>query len=112
MDPFFVMFPLNVVGTLTLIISLSFRLFGNIFGGFIISSLYTKMISGSVLLQILALITGCNIAIMIIFGVFEGIIQAFVFSMLTLTYLSIEIISDDEIEAEDQPPISEKQNHD
>lgn len=95
-DPFFVMFPLNVVGTLTSIISLSFRLYGNIFGGFVISSLYTTMISGSMILQILALVSGLNIAILLIFGLFEGVIQAFVFSMLTLTYLSIEIMPEDE----------------
>ena len=30
------------------------------------------------------------------FGIFEGVIQAFVFAMLTLTYLSMEIVHDDE----------------
>lgn len=94
-DPFVLLFPLNVIGTLTLIISLSFRLFGNIFGGYIITALYTKMISGSVFLQAFALLSGLNLLIMFVFGIFEGIIQAFVFSMLTLTYLSIEIISED-----------------
>src|SRR5271156_6378378 len=32
-QPFFVMLPLNIVGKLSSIISISFRLFGNIFGG-------------------------------------------------------------------------------
>lgn len=95
-EPFFLMFPLNVVGTLTSIISLSFRLFGNIFGGYIISSLYFKMLSGSVLLQSFGLFSGLNIAILLIFGVFEGVIQAFVFAMLTLTYLSMEIVPEEE----------------
>lgn len=97
-EPFFLMFPLNVVGTLTSIISLSFRLFGNIFGGFIISSLYTKMISGSIFLQTLSLISGANILMLCLFGLFEGMIQAFVFSMLTLTYLSMEIVHEEEQE--------------
>ena len=98
-EPFALMFPLNVVGTLTSIISLSFRLFGNIFGGFIISSLYTKMVSSSIILQTLTLITGSNILMLCLFGIFEGVIQAFVFAMLTLTYLSMEIVH----ESEDEP---------
>ncbi len=97
-EPFFLMFPLNVVGTLTSIISLSFRLFGNIFGGFIISSLYTKMITGSIILQSLALVSGANVLMLCLFGIFEGVIQAFVFAMLTLTYLSMEIVHEEEQE--------------
>lgn len=111
-QPFFFMFPLNVVGTLTSIISLSFRLFGNIFGGFIITSLYTKMISGSVFFQTLALLSGLNLSILFIFGLFEGVIQAFVFSMLTLTYLSIEIMPEDENEDIDSSLPSGKETHD
>ena len=101
LEPFFVMLPLNIIGTLTTIISLSFRLFGNIFGGFIITTLYTNLLSGSVLLQTLGIITGLNLGMLCIFGIFEGIIQAFVFSMLTLTYLSIETVSHDEEESHD-----------
>lgn len=95
-EPFFVMFPLHVVGKVTSIISLSFRLFGNIFGGFIISTLYGQVVASSIFLQTLALITGANIAMLFIFGIFEGTIQAFVFAMLTLTYLSMEIVHDTE----------------
>ena len=94
--PFFIMFPLHVVGTLTPIISLSFRLFGNIFGGYVISSLYSSMVSGNILLQALSLFGGINFFFLFAFGLFEGAIQAFVFSMLTLTYLSIKVVSEDE----------------
>lgn len=111
-EPFFFMFPLNVVGTLTSIISLSFRLFGNIFGGFIITALYTKMISGSILLQSFALLSGLNLCMLFIFGLFEGLIQAFVFSMLTLTYLSIETMSEDESESIDSNLSIGKKTHD
>lgn len=95
-EPIFLMFPLHIVGVISSIISISFRLFGNIFGGSIISSLYSSMLSGSVVLQSLGLISGTNIIMLIIFGVFEGLIQAFVFTMLTLTYLSMQIVSEDE----------------
>ncbi len=94
-EPFFLMFPLHVIGTLSSIISISFRLFGNIFGGFIISYLYANMMSGSAVLQTIGLISGMNLSMLLIFGIFEGFIQAFVFTMLTLTYLSMQILPDE-----------------
>ena len=95
--PFFVMFPLNVIGKLSFIISISFRLFGNIFGGAIITKLYFNAIRQIDLaalgipinLELVGLL-GPNFVIIGFFTLFEGILQAFVFSMLTLTYLSIE----------------------
>lgn len=89
--PFAVMLPLNLIGHLSKIVSLSFRLFGNIFGGAIISTIYKGVITASLFTQILGLISGVNLLVLLFFGVFEGVIQAFVFSMLTLTYLSIAI---------------------
>jgi F-type H+-transporting ATPase subunit a len=85
------MLPLHVVGLLATIISVSFRLFGNIFGGVIISELYLKTIGGHPLWEILGIMTGFNIIIVLFFTVFEGLIQAFVFSMLSLTYLSLAV---------------------
>lgn len=90
-QPFPFMFPLHIIGAFSSIISISFRLFGNIFGGFIISSLYSSMLSGSLVKQTIGLICGANLFIFLIFGIFEGLIQAFVFTMLTMTYLSIQI---------------------
>lgn len=89
--PFAVMLPLNIIGHLSKIVSLSFRLFGNIFGGAIISTIYKGMLSTSIIYQIAGLISGVNLIVLLFFGIFEGVIQAFVFSMLTLTYLSIAI---------------------
>lgn len=98
-QPFFLMLPLNIIGTLTSIISLSFRLFGNIFGGYVISSLYfQKVVASSLYLQILGLISASNLCIFLLFGFFEGMIQAFVFAMLTLTYLSMEVAPEEESE--------------
>lgn len=89
--PFAVMLPLNVIGHLSKVISLSFRLFGNIFGGAIISTIYKGFITSSVIYQFLGIVSGVNLIVLLFFGVFEGIIQAFVFAMLSLTYLSIAI---------------------
>ena len=97
LEPFFLMLPLNIIGTLTSIISLSFRLFGNIFGGYVISNLYfNSFLTSSIYLQLFGLFSGTNLAMFLLFGLFEGAIQAFVFSMLTLTYLSMEISSEEE----------------
>lgn len=90
-EPFFVMFPLNVIGHFSKIISLSFRLFGNIFGGMIIVLLYHEALSHSIIAQTVGLATGMNFVVLGFFTIFEGFIQAFVFAMLSLTYLSIAI---------------------
>lgn len=83
--------PLEAFGKLATIISLSFRLFGNIFGGSMIYGLWSQAISGSIIWQSLAIISGINLIIMLFFGVFESLIQAFVFSILSLTYLSMAV---------------------
>jgi F-type H+-transporting ATPase subunit a len=88
-QPIFVMLPLNVIGKLSSIVSISFRLFGNIFGGAIITKLYFSAIRGSIILELLGIITGMNFLIVAFFTLFEGLLQAFVFTMLTLTYISI-----------------------
>lgn len=95
-QPFFVMFPLNIVGHLASILSISFRLFGNIFGGATITHLVMAGIrgySGPTIMGIVALICGSImlVPITIIFGVFEGLIQAFVFFMLSLTHLAMSM---------------------
>lgn len=88
-QPFFIMLPLNIIAKLSSIVSISFRLFGNIFGGAIITKLYFTAISGSIILESLGLMTGFNFLLIAFFTIFEGLLQAFVFAMLTLTYLSI-----------------------
>src|SRR6185436_19701385 len=55
-QPFFIMLPLNVIGKLSSIVSISFRLFGNIFGGAIITKLYFTFISGSIILETMGLL--------------------------------------------------------
>lgn len=90
-EPFFFMLPLHIVGLFATIISISFRLFGNIFGGVVISHLYLKTIGGNIIWELAGIISGINIIIALFFIIFEGIIQAFVFSMLSLTYLSLAV---------------------
>lgn len=98
--PFFVMFPLHVVGKLASIVSMSFRLFGNIFGGATIAHIAFAAFKGTLFLELVGLLSGINMVILLFFGLFEGLLQAFVFTMLALTYLSIAL-QHDEFEAKE-----------
>jgi F-type H+-transporting ATPase subunit a len=94
-QPLFVMAPLHIMGKCSTILSISFRLFGNIFGGATISKLYLSSIKGSLITEILGIATGLNFVFPLFFGLLEGLLQAFVFAMLTLTYVSIGITHQD-----------------
>lgn len=96
-SPFFLMFPLHVMGNLSSILSISFRLFGNIFGGSVIMKIYFAAIASSAMVQFLGIFSGINLALFLFFVLFEGLIQAFVFSTLSLTYLSMAVHSEEEI---------------
>lgn len=80
-EPIFLMMPLNVIGELAKIVSISFRLFGNIMGGSIII-LVVSYLTYSVLLPPF---------LNAFFGLFVGAIQAFVFTMLTVVYISVQV---------------------
>jgi F-type H+-transporting ATPase subunit a len=72
---------LDIVGEASKVVSISFRLFGNILGGAIIILVVSSLVSFVVL----------PIGLTLFFGVFVGTIQAFVFTMLALTYIGVEI---------------------
>lgn len=92
--PFFLMAPLHIVSKLSSVLSISFRLFGNIFGGSIITSIWFNAIHGSFILETIGLVTGFNLILILFFNLFEGFLQAFVFTMLSLTYLAMAIKTD------------------
>jgi F-type H+-transporting ATPase subunit a len=76
-----VMFPINLIGELAKPISHSLRLFGNIGGG-------------AILVYILSYMTKYFFAPIIFwgfFGIFVGLVQAFVFSMLAVAYISSQL---------------------
>jgi len=93
-SPIFLMMPINLIGKLATIVSLSFRLFGNIFGGYLISEIYFNAIEGSFWFELGGIVTGINLLIKVFFGLFEGYLQAFVFTMLTLAYLALAMQKD------------------
>ena len=75
-------FPLNVIGEFAKVVSISFRLFGNIIGGGIIIVVVSTLIFS---LTVLA------VGLDGFFIFFVGTVQAFVFTMLTLTYIAVAI---------------------
>jgi len=81
--------PFEMLSKIASVVSLSLRLFGNIFGGSVIANVIKIGLSGSVIKHTVAIITGLNIIVALFFGLFEAFIQAFVFTVLSLTYLSI-----------------------
>jgi F-type H+-transporting ATPase subunit a len=81
LDPLPFLLPLNVIGELANPVSLSFRLFGNIVGGVIIMGLIYAALPG--LLQI-----GIPAVLHVYFDVFSGVLQAFIFVMLSMIFVS------------------------
>ena len=75
------LFILDIIGEVSKVVSISFRLFGNILGGAIIILVVSSLVN-YVLFPV-----GLNL----FFGIFVGTIQAFVFTMLALSYIGAEI---------------------
>jgi len=80
--PVFLFFPINVLGELARPISLSFRLFGNVLGGMILVSLIYA-IAPTIVAMILPVVLHAY------FDIISGAMQAFVFTILSLTYMGL-----------------------
>ena len=75
-------FPLNIIGEMAKIVSISFRLFGNIIGGGIIIIVVSHLVYS---------FSWLAVGLDGFFIFFVGAVQAFVFTMLTLTYIAVAI---------------------
>jgi len=75
------MAPLNIVGEVGKTISHPFRLYGNVFGGFVIT----------VVLSNLIMYVGLPPFLNLFFNLFIGVVHAFVFAMLALAYIAVQI---------------------
>ncbi len=80
--PMFLLFPINVIGELAVPVSLAFRLFGNIIGGSIIMVLVYSIPFWPLK------IVGVPALLHTYFDLFAGVIQAFIFVMLSMTFVS------------------------
>ena len=79
--PNFLFFPINLLGELARPISLSFRLFGNVLGGLILLTLLYGL--APMIAQILL-----PWALHAYFDLISGALQAFIFTVLSLSYLA------------------------
>lgn len=77
-EPFIFMLPTNIIGELANPISLSFRLFGNILGGVVIMTLLYQVVP-----------IGVPAVLHAYFDVFSGLIQTFIFTMLSMVFISM-----------------------
>lgn len=80
-EPMFFLAPLNIIGELSKVVSIAFRLFGNIMGGAIIILVVSELVR---YIMVPIVLSG-------FFGLFAGSVQAFVFTMLAMSYLAVEI---------------------
>lgn len=75
-EPIFLMLPIEIVGELARTMSLTFRLFGNIFGE-------------EIVIAVLFLILPVFVPVpMMLFSIFTSVIQAYVFTLLTIVYIA------------------------
>jgi len=77
-EPMFFMLPINILGELAKPISHSFRLFGNVFGGSVLIALAAYFVPGIIPVPLMAW-----------FDIFIGLVQALIFTMLAIAYISI-----------------------
>lgn len=97
-DPIPVMAPMNIISEVSTPISMSFRHYGNVLSGSVISALVASGLAGlsakifgwlpGFLGEIPFLQIGIPAILSAYFDVFSGCIQAFIFAMLTMLYIS------------------------
>lgn len=115
-------FPLELLSKLSNVLSLSLRLFGNIFGSSIMITMFKQATTGTRLLGyisyifqfnalagliaaplLLAFVAAISLVLSFGFGLIESLIQAFVFSILTLTYITLATQHHEESEKHTHP---------
>lgn len=75
--------PIHIIGEISRVISLSFRLFGNIFGGEVLVTVMYSLLGG--------IFVGFGAFIFLGMEMLFGLIQALIFSILTLVFISTAV---------------------
>jgi F-type H+-transporting ATPase subunit a len=79
--PIWFLFPINFIGEIATPVSMSLRLFGNVMAGTVMMALYYGLLPIFVKIGIPA-------ALHVYFDLFSGAIQAYVFCMLTMVFIT------------------------
>lgn len=82
-EPIPILLPLNIVGEIAKVMSHAFRLFGNVLAGTILVTVVTAKFTPVIFPSFLQLV----------FGLFFGLIQAFVFAILAVAYINVAVES-------------------
>jgi F-type H+-transporting ATPase subunit a len=106
------MFPINIISELSRLISLSMRLFGNIFAGEVLIATMLALTTAAVFVLPLAFFVP---AVFLALELLFGLVQALVFALLAMTYISVAIAEqsghgdghDAESTHTDHPPAAE-----
>lgn len=83
-QPIWILFPINLIGEFATPVSMSLRLFGNVMAGTVMMALYYGLLPIFVKIGIPA-------ALHVYFDLFSGAIQAYVFCMLTMVFVTQKI---------------------
>ncbi|MBO7519687.1 MAG: F0F1 ATP synthase subunit A [Clostridia bacterium] len=114
-DPVPFLAPLNIISEFATPVSMAFRHYGNVLSGSVISVLVATALQGlsnivfgklpGLLGEIPFLQIGIPAVLSVYFDLFSGLLQAFIFAMLTMLYVSggfpAEVIEDQEVVAAD-----------
>lgn len=75
---------LELISELSKILSFAFRLFGNMFAGVVLVAVVGTMLNGAIPLFTAGIVP----SMLMLFEIFVGVIQAFVFGMLTMVFMA------------------------
>jgi len=84
LEPMPFLLPINIIGELANPVSLSFRLFGNMLGGLIIMGLLYSALTGFMFFAV-----AIPIPFHFYFDIFSGLLQSFIFTMLSMVFISM-----------------------
>ena len=97
-EPIFILTPINFIGEFATPISMTFRHYGNVISGTVIAALVAAGLQGASALvfgwlpgflgEIPFLQVGIPAVLSVYFDVFSGCLQAYIFAMLTMLYVS------------------------
>lgn len=90
-DPWWI-FPLEVIAEISRIVSLSFRLFGNVFAGEVLVAVMVGIAAATWFLVVTLAVPTIFLYLEVLFG----FVQALVFALLTLIYVALAVAGHDE----------------
>jgi F-type H+-transporting ATPase subunit a len=100
------MLPIHTISELSRLVSLSMRLFGNVFAGEVLLGTMLALTTAAVFVLPLAFVVpGIFLGLELLFGA----VQALVFALLAMTYITIAIAEHDEGHAEEHEPTQPEQ---